>query len=137
MHIHKFPQHENHVHSYMWSMNTMPIHICEVWILCPFIYVKYEYYVHSYMWSMNTMPIHICEVWILCPFIYVKYEYYAHSYVIQLLMTHSYIRQRSKVSTHRSIVHLIIFNYNYRRFALDNKEAEWYCRNITHWYFIT
>jgi hypothetical protein len=56
----------------MWSMNTMSIHICEVWILCPFIYVKYEYYVHSYMWSMNTITSHI---WMDIVFILHIYEW--------------------------------------------------------------
>ena len=42
-----------------------------------------------------------------------KYKNYTNSYIIQLLVTHSYFRLNSKISTHTciSILHHIMLNY--------------------------
>ena len=39
------------------------------------------------------------------------YESYSNLYIIQLLVIHSYIILKSKMNTHRPILHLIMLNY--------------------------
>lgn len=66
------------------------------------------------------------------PFIYSKYKNYAHSYIIQLLVTHSHSKIKSKINTHRPILP----SYHYIRICHCAKEHTWACSNMTHWYIL-